>query len=81
MIKFARYTYQGSEKTKIGLVLMSQTRFLPIVHFGDSAHFSTQRHFYIPIRKKASRQATDLRIRGANGRTRTGDLRITRRFQ
>ena len=27
--------------------------------------------------KKASRQATDLRIRGANGRTRTGDLRIT----
>lgn len=27
MIKFARYTYQGSEKTKIGLVLMSQTRF------------------------------------------------------
>ena len=63
---------------------MSQTRFsaynpvfLPIVHFGDSTHFSTQRHFYIPIRKKASRQATDLRIRGANGRTRTGDLRIT----
>ena len=29
------------------------------------------------MRKKASRQATDLRIRGANGRTRTGDLRIT----
>lgn len=77
MIKFARYTYQGSEKTKIGLVLMSQTRFSAYSPLRRFYTFFYKEAFYIPIRKKASRQATDLRIRGANGRTRTGDLRIT----
>lgn len=60
MIKFARYTYQGSEKTKIGLVLMSQTRFSAYSPLRRFYTFFYTEAFLYPNTKKASRQATDL---------------------